>query len=116
MICLSLASILFIAISFSISYFDSKKNYIEGNFSHLVNIDSNVQHVIYTVESCPACQALKSYLDDKGIQYFEKEITLNPVYGEEFDTLDLSTVPVIITEKYAIIGFHKEIVDKEFGI
>ncbi|KAA9242185.1 glutaredoxin family protein [Aerococcus mictus] len=60
--------------------------------------------IVYSKLSCPACLSVKSYIEGKGFEYIERDIT---VYEEEFLSLGYRSVPVIVIDGHEpIVGFN----------
>lgn len=63
--------------------------------------------VVYSKDMCPACDAVKKFLDSTGVNYTVKDIGEDPRYREELIEKGYSSVPVTITEDdETIIGFN----------
>ena len=73
---------------------------------------------IYTTPTCGYCNQAKDYLKKLGINVYEKDITKNPRYMQEFEKRvgAHSGVPVIFLKGVKIIGFDKNKIDKILGI
>jgi len=41
--------------------------------------------IMYSAELCGDCQALKAYMDDKGVQYTVRDIKENPEHARELE-------------------------------
>ena len=66
------------------------------------------QFKIYTTKTCPYCNAAKSLLSSKGIEYEETDLTQNPeerarVAGE----FNWMTVPLILKDGELVGGFNE---------
>jgi glutaredoxin 3 len=62
--------------------------------------------VIFTKPGCPYCAAAKEDLAEKGIQYKEQDVTLNPAMKEEaIRTAGQAAVPVIVRNGEVTVGF-----------
>ena len=66
------------------------------------------QFKIYTTKTCPYCNAAKSLLSSKGIEYEETDLTQNPEerarVAEEFNWM---TVPLILKDGELVGGFNE---------
>ncbi len=62
---------------------------------------------IYTSNTCPYCTMAKDYLDEKGIQYNEKNINEDSNAKKELIDRGHMGVPVIIIDDEEIVGFNK---------
>ncbi len=54
--------------------------------------------IVYTTPTCIYCHALMDWLDEKGIEYVEKDATKEK---------DISTVPVTVIGDERIVGFDR---------
>ena len=70
---------------------------------------------IYSSNTCPYCVSAKEYLDEKGVQYTEKNINEDPEARRELMARGHMGVPVIIVGDEEIVGFDKPKLDKLLG-
>ena len=64
---------------------------------------------IYTTPTCPYCQALKEWLNEKNYQYENADVSMDEKAREEMiDKSGQMGVPVLDIEGEIIIGFDKE--------
>lgn len=69
--------------------------------------------VIYTKDTCPACEATKKFLDNNNIKYIENNIDEKDSYREELLEHGYSSVPVIFLENgETILGFDLQKLQK----
>ncbi|SCG82452.1 glutaredoxin [Proteiniborus sp. DW1] len=66
---------------------------------------SNV--IIYSSNSCGYCVLAKEYLQEKGVNYEEKNISTDPSARKELMQKGYMGVPVIIVNGEEIVGFDK---------
>lgn len=85
---------------------------VTGNYTSLLIDD---RPTIYHSPKCSVCVRLLAYLDQQGVSYGKKNIDESRLYSQEFQQLNINTVPLIITASYAIVDFHKDEVDKLFN-
>ena len=64
--------------------------------------------IIYSTETCPHCQSVKSYLDSKGFTYEEKDVQKDKEARQELLGKGYRGVPVLIINGEEIVGFDKE--------
>lgn len=64
------------------------------------------QAIVYSQNHCPYCAQLKSYLQEQGIDYEERNIEENPEYGEELIRLGIQSVPVTVIGETTILGLN----------
>ena len=62
---------------------------------------------IYTSSTCGYCALAKEYLDEKGVDYVEKNIQKDPNARKELMQKGYMGVPVIIVGGEEIVGFDK---------
>lgn len=53
--------------------------------------------IIYTKDNCQPCQELKAWLNNRNIEYEERNI-LNRDYAREYRSLNSKGVPYVITD------------------
>lgn len=54
--------------------------------------------IVYTTPTCIYCHALMDWLDEKGVEYIEKDATKEK---------DIKTVPVTVIGEERIVGFDR---------
>lgn len=52
--------------------------------------------IIYSGEYCPNCKMIKSFMDNQGIQYEERNIE-NEEYKKELEKRGFKSIPVLVT-------------------
>jgi glutaredoxin-like YruB-family protein len=62
---------------------------------------------IYTSSTCGYCTLAKEYLNEKGVNYVEKNIQKDPNSRKELMQKGYMGVPVIIVDGEEIVGFDK---------
>lgn len=82
---------------------------INGDYSYY-GVSEDHPVIIYTIKSCPACQQLKSYLDNHGTIYVNKDIDDSIKFSDEFESFGVNTIPVVLAGDKMIVGFHKEVI------
>lgn len=64
---------------------------------------------VYTSATCPYCVMLKRFLDEKGLPYEERNISLDRRYIADLQELGINGVPVtVIDEQEVVIGYQPE--------
>ncbi|NLN15499.1 MAG: glutaredoxin family protein [Tissierellia bacterium] len=71
--------------------------------------------VVYTSNTCPYCTLAKNYLEEKGIQYTEKNVQTDKVARQELMSMGHMGVPVLVIDGEEIVGFDKEKIDEALG-
>lgn len=66
---------------------------------------------IYTSSTCPYCTLAKDYLNEKGVEYEERNISTSREAREELMAKGHTGVPVVIIENEEIVGFDKARID-----
>lgn len=67
---------------------------------------------VYSTPTCPYCIRLKTYLDSKGVQYENFDVSSDESKLQEMISISGQMgVPVIEIDKDVIIGFDKEQID-----
>jgi len=68
--------------------------------------------ILYTTTTCPACNMLKKFLDDKQIEY-EMKIIGRDITQEDFYTNTKSmSVPVLDIDGQQVVGLDLEVISK----
>ncbi len=71
---------------------------------------SNV--VVYTSSTCPYCDSVKEYLNERGVSYTEKNISTDVDARKELMKMGHMGVPVTIVDGEEVVGFNKERLDE----
>lgn len=67
--------------------------------------------IIYTSSTCPYCTLAKEYLDEKGLEYTEKNVQKDTTARKELMDMGHMGVPVIVIGEEQIVGFDKTKID-----
>lgn len=67
--------------------------------------------VVFTSNTCPYCVSAKDYLNEKGIEYTEKNVQTDKDARKELMSMGHMGVPVLIIDGQEIVGFDKEKID-----
>lgn len=68
--------------------------------------------IVYTSNTCPHCTTAKQYLQEKGVEYTEKNIQTDAEARKELIQKGYMGVPVIIVDNEEIQGFDKQRLDE----
>ncbi len=72
---------------------------------------------IYSTPTCPWCKKTKAYLTEKGIEFQNIDVSLNPAaQNEMIEKSGQLGVPVIDIDGKIIVGFDKEKIDEILNI
>jgi len=72
---------------------------------------------LFTTPICPYCFSLKKFLEEKGIEVEEIDVTKNEVAMEEMiNETQQTTVPVLDIDGEFIVGFDREKICKLLNI
>lgn len=70
---------------------------------------SNV--IVYTSSTCPYCTSAKEYLNEKGVDFTEKNVQKDKDARKELMELGHMGVPVIVIDGEEVVGFDKAKID-----
>ena len=62
------------------------------------------------------CQSTKEFLSKHGIQFEDRNITVDPTALDELRKMHVMTTPVTKVDDTVIVGFDEEKLRKELGI
>ncbi|MDK2919649.1 MAG: hypothetical protein PWQ37_2382 [Candidatus Petromonas sp.] len=68
--------------------------------------------IVYSSDSCIYCKDAKSYLESKGIDFKEKNVSTDMIARKELISQGFMGVPVIIIDGEIIQGFDKDRIDE----
>lgn len=68
--------------------------------------------IVYTSTNCPHCRQVKSFLNDKGVEFEERNIEQNDDYAQQVWDMGLRAVPVTVIGETRIVGMNKLQFDK----
>lgn len=73
--------------------------------------------IVYTTPSCPWCNAVKRYLEERGIPYTEIDVSQDQAAAMEMiQKSGQMGVPVVEIDGEIVIGFDKERLDYLLGL
>ena len=64
--------------------------------------------VVYSSSTCPYCTLVKDFLNSKGVNYIEKNISVDMEARKELMKMGHMGVPVTIINGAEIVGFNKD--------
>lgn len=67
--------------------------------------------IVYTSSTCPYCTLAKEYLDEKGLEYTEKNVQKDSQARKELMDMGHMGVPVVVIGEEQIVGFDKNKID-----
>lgn len=68
--------------------------------------------IVYTSSTCPYCTTAKSYLEDKGVEFTEKNVQTSKEARKELMDMGHMGVPVIVIDGQEIVGFDKDKIEE----
>jgi glutaredoxin 3 len=72
--------------------------------------------IVYSTPSCPYCHLVKDYLKDKGVEFEEKDVSVDRVAAREMvEKSGQMGVPQIIINDKVIVGFNRDAIDEELS-
>jgi glutaredoxin-like YruB-family protein len=72
--------------------------------------------VIFTQPDCPPCQVVKLFLEEKGVPFEERDISLDPsAVGELTEQYNSHSTPTLVIGEEVMIGFDPERLDEILG-
>lgn len=66
---------------------------------------------IYTSNTCPYCVSAKDYLNEKGVEYTERNVQTDKEARKELMAMGHMGVPVLIIDGEELVGFDKDKID-----
>ncbi|CAI6084512.1 Glutaredoxin-like protein NrdH [Paenibacillus sp. JJ-100] len=63
--------------------------------------------IVYTSTNCPNCKSVKSFLDEKGITYEERNIETNDEFAQQVWDMGVRAVPLTVIGEHRILGMNK---------
>ncbi len=68
---------------------------------------------VYSTPTCPWCTRVKTHLDQMGVQYEEKDVSVDVVAAREMVRVSKQMgVPVVTIDGNVVIGFDKKKIDE----
>jgi len=73
--------------------------------------------IIYSTPTCPYCKKAKAYLQEKGIEYTDVDVSQNETAQKEMmEKSGTMSVPVIDIGGRVITGFDKDKIDEALSV
>lgn len=73
------------------------------------------QVILYSSPTCGYCQQAKMFLRENGVDYIDKDVSVDRTAQAELQTMGAMGVPVIVVGKEIIRGFDKARLEVLFG-
>ena len=70
---------------------------------------------VYTSNTCPYCVSAKDYLNEKGIEFTEKNVQTDKEARKELMAMGHMGVPVLVINGEEVVGFDREKIDTLVG-
>ena len=70
---------------------------------------------VYTSNTCPYCTLAKDYLNEKGVEYTERNVQTDAEARKELMEMGHMGVPVLIIGDEEVVGFDKDKIDELIG-
>lgn len=71
--------------------------------------------LVYTSSTCAFCKTAKEYLNEKGVEFTEKNVQTDKDARKELMAMGHMGVPVIVIDGEEIVGFDKAKMDTLLG-
>jgi glutaredoxin-like YruB-family protein len=72
--------------------------------------------VIFTQPDCPPCHVVKLFLEEKGVAFEERGITVDPAAVQELtETYKSHSTPTLVIGEEVMIGFDPKRLDEILG-
>jgi glutaredoxin-like YruB-family protein len=69
--------------------------------------------IVFTQPDCPPCRSVKVYLADKGLEFEERDVTVDQEAVRELvETYQSRSTPTIVIGENVMIGFDPEELDQ----
>ncbi|QWU15518.1 Glutaredoxin [Paenibacillus sophorae] len=68
--------------------------------------------VVYTSTNCPHCRQVKSFLNEKGVSFEERNIEQNEEFAQQVWDMGMRAVPITVIGEHKIVGMNKTQFDK----
>jgi glutaredoxin 3 len=68
--------------------------------------------LVYSSNTCPYCTLAKNYLEEKGVEYTEKNVQTDKDARKELMEMGHMGVPVLVIDGEEIVGFDKDKIDE----
>lgn len=86
-----------------------------GDYSGII-AQSHHRVALFTRSACPYCRKARAWLDANKIDYALYEIDTSSAAESLYKTLDISMVPILMTEHLRIIGFNDNVYRRNVAV
>lgn len=62
--------------------------------------------IVYSSNTCTYCKQLKAYLGTQNIEFEERNIDVNPAFGDELFSMGVQSLPLTIIGEEKILGLN----------
>ena len=70
--------------------------------------------IVYSTPTCPYCHLVKDYLNEKGVEFEDKDVSVDRAAAREMvEKSGQMGVPQIIINDKIIVGFNRDAIDQE---
>ncbi len=77
---------------------------------------SSLEVIVYTSSGCPYCEKVKDQLNEWGIDYEVRNVTLNKEYFDELRDSNVPGTPATYVNGKLLLGFQDKKFKEAFGI
>ncbi|MCY9516334.1 glutaredoxin family protein [Paenibacillus apiarius] len=70
-------------------------------------MSANEKVIVYSSTHCQYCTQVKKFLNDKGVEFEERNIDKDETYAEELWNTGMRSVPVTVIGDAKILGFNQ---------
>jgi glutaredoxin-like YruB-family protein len=72
--------------------------------------------IIFTQPDCPPCRWVKSFLSDKGVEFEERDLSLDPQAVHDLvNVYESRSTPTLVVGEQVFIGFDPEQLQEVFS-
>jgi len=72
--------------------------------------------IVYSTPSCPYCHLVKDYLNKKGVEFEDKDVSVDREAAREMvEKSGQMGVPQIVIKDKVIVGFNRDAIDEELN-
>jgi len=72
--------------------------------------------IVYSTPSCPYCNLAKDYLKEKGVEFEEKDVSVDRAAAREMvEKSGQMGVPQIAINDKVIVGFNRDAIEEELS-
>ena len=67
---------------------------------------------VYSSNTCPHCVTAKNYLNEKGVEFEERNVQTDPEARKELMAMGHMGVPVLVIDGEEVVGFDQGKIDE----